>query len=474
MNRLSVIMIPLLLIMTGTDARADDDPSEITSKTAPSPPNQYPPMTSVGPIDLVNQPSFEGWPMGSSGITGNWGGVRNDLIEHGIHFNGSYSALMFDNFQGGFDTGFFGGGITQLELTVETEKAIDIEGGLFFMNVAQMTWYNGRFEPPGSFSPTGSVIGEDANFPPGDQSGTLQMNQCFWRQSLAKNALQIAFGKIDANVTFAAIDAAGGFQNGLGAVPTPLNEFLPTFPNPAMGLQIDVQIDSDVEAHFGWWDGTTAAFNPVTGEIGPPTGDHGVGSFFNNDDHWFLISQVDCSWELGATTPGEISIGGWFQTGTSRTNGDSRTGVDDVPGWYVNLAQTLWSRDETSAAEGGGIQLFGSIGWSPGSKNPNNWSAMAGLSATGVVPGRNSDALGVMVGTTVFSDDPAISQSTMPDGMPGPAGGAETLAEVFYRIQLTPAMMVQPGLEWVVDPGGGSPAQLENALSGYLAIMIEF
>ena len=78
------------------------------------------------------------------------------------------------------------------------------------------------------------------------------------------------------------------------------------------------------------------------------------------------------------------------------------------------------------------------------------------------------------MGTTVFSNDSDIYRSTMLDGMPGPAGGSETIGEVFYRIQLTPAMMIQPGLEWVIDPGGGSPGQLDDAFGGYLAIMINF
>jgi porin len=469
-----VIMIPMLLISADSVVIGQDDSSNITNAIESSRPNQYPPITGVVPIDLETPQSFDDWPWGSSGITGNWGGVRDELIEHGIHLNGSYTALMFDNFRGGFDTGFFGGGITQLELTVETEKTIGLEGGLFFMNVAQMTWYSGRFEPPGSFSPTGSVIGVDSNFPPNDQSWTAQVNQFYWRQSLGENALQITFGKIDANATFAAANAAGGFQNGLAASPSSLFEFLPTYPNPAMGLQIDLQITPSIKGHFGWWDGTTAAFDPVTGKIGPPTGDHGVGSFFDDDDHWLVISQFDFNWALETRTPGELSIGGWFQTGTSATKGDSTTGVEEVPGWYVNISQTIWSRDENNAASGGGIQLFGSVGWSPGSKNANTWSVTAGVSATGVIPGRNSDALGVMMGTTVFSNDSDIYRSTMLDGMPGPAGGSETIGEVFYRIQLTPAMMIQPGLEWVIDPGGGSPGQLDDAFGGYLAIMINF
>ncbi len=474
MSRPNTILVTMLALAAVAVTRADDDPPAIEHPPAELPPNQYPAITGVEPARMVDPSSYDDWPWESLGVTGNWSGVRNELIDDGIQLNGSYSALMFDNLQGGFDTGFFGAGITQIELTVDAEKAIGLDGGLFFMNVAQMAWYNGRFEPPGSFSPTGSRIGVDGNFPSNDQSWVAQLNQFYWRQSLDDQGLLITFGKIDANVTFAGVNAADGFQNGLAANPATLDEFLPTFPNPAIGLQIDLELAEDVNAHFGWWDGTTPAFDPATGEVGPSTGNHGVGSFFDDADHWFLISQIDVGWGSGTRTPGELTLGGWLQTGTSATEGDSTTGVDDVPGGYLTLSQTVWSRNEDNAARGGGVQLFGSVAWSPASKNAQTWSMMAGVSATGVIPGRNSDALGVMAGTTIFSDDTEIFRSTMRNGLPGPAGGSEVLAEVFYRIQVTPAMMIQPGLEWVIDPGGGAPAQLDDAVSAYLAVMIRF
>ena len=474
MHGAPTILLAMYLLTAGQVTGAKKDTNATGDDSVSQPPNQYPPITSVEPAAAVDPAAYEDWPWNSSGITGGWCGVRRTLIDDGIRFNGAYSALLFDNLRGGFDTGFFGSGITQIELTVDTDTAMELDGGQVFLNVAQMTWYNGRFQPTGSFSPTGSRIGVDGNFPSQERSWSAQLNQFYWRQSLDEGRLHVAIGKIDANVTFAGVNAANGFQNGLAANPATLDEFLPTYPNPAIGLQIDLELAQDLNVHFGWWDGTTAAFDPVTGQVGPATGNQGLGSFFDDADHWFLISQLDVDWRTGTRTPGGVSLGGWLQTGLSATSGNSTSGVENVPGWYLTLEQTIWSRNEKNAGLGGGIQLFGSIGWSPASKNAQNWSMMAGVSATGVIPGRNSDALGVMIGTTIFSDDVEIFRSTTIDGNPGPGGGRESIAEVFYRLQLTPAMMIQPGIEWVIDPGGGDPTQLDDALSGYLAVMIQF
>ena len=99
---------------------------------------------------------------------------------------------------------------------------------------------------------------------------------------------------------------------------------------------------------------------------------------------------------------------------------------------------------------------------------------MTGLSATGVIPGRPADAVGIAGGWTAFSDDPEIYQSTMPDGSAGPAGGQEIGFEVFYKAQLTPWCYVQPGFEWIGSPGGGDTSPLEDDVIGYLLVGVEF
>ncbi|MEC7352558.1 MAG: carbohydrate porin, partial [Planctomycetota bacterium] len=111
---------------------------------------------------------------------------------------------------------------------------------------------------------------------------------------------------------------------------------------------------------------------------------------------------------------------------------------------------------------------------SPDDRNAVTLGLTAGISATGVVPGRVADALGIMGSWSKFSDEPSIFQSTLPDGRPGASGGSESAIEGFYRIQLTPSVMIQPGIEWIIDPGGGSPPSLGDAVVPYLVINLQF
>lgn len=437
-------------------------------------PNQYVDITSTSPVEPGSDLFYGDWPWGSDGITGNWGGARDQLMKDGIYFVGEYTSMLQQNLTGGAEQAFFGAGIAEFELTFDAETIAGIPGGIFFMNYSYSSWYNDKFEPLGSFSPVGSPIGVNNDFPQTTVIDQGQIDQLYWQQMLFDDHFEIAFGKIDSNVMFMAMDPAGGFMYGAACVPPTAIQFLPSFPNAATGLQMQMDFGEHVSGAFGWWDGTSNAFDPATGMTGPSTGSRGPATFFDNDGHWFLVTQWDARWETASRLPGLASVGGWVQTGTTATQGDSTTGVDDVPGVYVQAQQVVWAPDPAIAADGGGVALFMRTDWSPDTRNAVTYGLSAGVSATGVIPGRTADAVGLMGTWSRFSDDPAIYQSTLADGQPGASGGSEGAIEAFYRLQVNPNLMIQTGIEWITTPGGGEPASLDDAVVPYLIVNIQF
>ena len=484
MHILSLLLIGVLLAqdtaepapeLKSDSAVSAQESEHPTASTVMTRPNTYPAYTSLAPVDPDTAFFFGDWPWGSDGLTGDWGGARTGLIDKGIYLTGEYTSLLLDNFTGGAEQAFYGAGIAEFTLTIDTERLAEIDGGTFFLCYGYANWYNQKFESTGQFIPTGSTVGTEVNFLYAQKSTLNQINQLFWRQALFDDQLQITFGKIDANVEFGNILAADSFQYGSSAAPPSMITYLPTYPNASTGLEISLKLSDELTGKFGWWDGTTRALNQRTGAVGPSTGSRGPDSFFNNDGHWFLVTEWDYSWTLDPLRPGTLAAGAWIQTGTSSTEGNhSTTGVDDVPGFYVGGQQTIWAPSEAFATEGGGIIAFGQFGWSPPSKNPFEFSIIGGISATGVIPGRPADALGVMASGTFFSDNEAIYQSILGDGQAGPPGGSEAAIELFYKLQLTPAFSIQPGIEWIATPSGGDPSALDDAVTGYLIINIQF
>lgn len=435
-------------------------------------PNQYPSPTVKQPAG--NDQFDSEYPWWENALTGDWRGWRTALADQGVVVNGRYVSVMMQNTQGGFDTGFVGGGPLGTTTTIDTDKLFGHEGGTLFFDWEFYNWYNGRFPPQNSFDPTGSFVGVNTNFIDSDASRLNQVAQLFYEQSWLDDRAVLVFGKMDANVRFASVQAAGAFQKSIAMYTSTLNRFIPTYPNESTALVTQVGSEDSLVGKFGWFDGTSAAYNPATGASGPATGRRGPSTFFNNGGHWWLVGEVDSAWHLDERLPGTAGIGVWVQTGRVATLGTDTDGVGDVPGCYLQWQQMLWTPSAELADDGGGITYFGQFGWSDPNKNPVHWSLMNGVSATGVFPGRPADAVGVLYGYCQYTSNPGVYQSTQRNGSPGPSGGRELTLESFYIRQLTSWSYVQPGVMWIVDPGGGDPAPLDDAVLAYLLVGVDF
>jgi len=434
-------------------------------------PNQY-----LSPS--VKQPApdeeFDDYSWWENTLSGDWFGWRSELASHGVVFDIRYVSLPVNNLHGGFDTGFFGAGPLGITVTVDSEELWGHEGGTLFLDWEFNHWYNGRVAPLGAFDPTGSFVGVNTNFVESDIAELNQVAQLFYEQSWWDDGALLAFGKIDANARFASVQAAGAFQYSAAMYTPTLNRFIPTYPNEATALVGQIGDADSLLAKFGWFDGTSAAYDPATGVSGPDTGPRGPRTFFDNRGNYWLVAEVDASWHLDSLLPGSAGAGAWLQTGDVATLGTDTTGVSNIPGCYVQWQQMLWTPSADLADDGGGITYFGQFGWSDPNKNPVHWSLMTGLSATGIFPNRLADAVGILFSHAQFTDDEGIYQSVGRDGQLGPAGGFEAAIESFYLWQWTNWSYLQPGIMWIMSPGGGDPAPLADSLSLYGLVGVEF
>ena len=306
----------------------------------------------------------------------------------------------------------------------------------------------------------------------------------YYSQHFFDQLVNVAFGKQDGANIFSNIPGSGGFMYDAAGYSATLNPYIPSWPYEATALTAIVNFNEDICASFGWFDGLHGWAQCHQGstwqvDLQPATQprSRGPSTFFDNQGHWFLISEWGVNWQIGELDlPGVLCAGGWLQTGRSQTGGtlNDGPGVENIPGTYVSLSQTLWSPSEQFAKEGGGIIAFGQFGWSDPNKNAVHWSLMGGISATGVIPGRPMDAMGILGAYTGFSNNPGTWQSTTPSGGIGPTGGGETAFEAFYRLQITPWCAVQPGIEWLGTPSGGDPSQIKDAVVGYLMVEVIF
>ena len=202
---------------------------------------------------------YRDWPWGSDGLSGEWGGARGLLQDRGIRLRAQYTAISMVNMKGGLAQGYYGGAPLQLTLTTDLERLAGIPGATLFIDWEYFSWFNARFQPSGSRDPTGSYVGDNTNLIEGDRTVLNQIAQLYWNQELADGLLNVQFGKMDVNATFAAVGAAGAFQNSIAMFTSTLNPFMATYPNETTGLQVALEPVENFRTLVGWFDGTTAA-----------------------------------------------------------------------------------------------------------------------------------------------------------------------------------------------------------------------
>jgi porin len=121
--------------------------------------------------------------------------------------------------------------------------------------------------------------------------------------------------------------------------------------------------------------------------------------------------------------------------------------------FYGVLDQTVWQ-----SAAGSTLNFFTrAMGTPQGDRNLVVFSMNAGLTLHGPLPSRADDTFGLaMEYARVSGSEAAFDQATQfYTGAFTPARGGETVLEVTYQYQLTPAVMLQPDFQYVFNPGGG-------------------
>jgi porin len=97
------------------------------------------------------------------------------------------------------------------------------------------------------------------------------------------------------------------------------------------------------------------------------------------------------------------------------------------------------------------LNAFGRIMGAPDNQNYVDFSFNGGLSLAAPFPGRENDTAGIDLGIGRVSGRTA--EADRDAGVT--AQGTEELIELTYQAQVTPWLIVQPDMQYIVNPGGG-------------------
>ncbi len=386
-------------------------------------------------------------------------GSRENLAEHGILFNVNVTVDGGYNLTGGDRAGGYVAGLLTATLQLDTEAMLGLKGGRF-----QLCWQSYVETNPRPYNLVPDYWGYESI-----ASGIGDLNQvsiCYYEQTMLDGKLAVRFGKQDAlDVFLAPLGASAYFISNIDTYPAATVPYMPTYPDQAMGLVLVGHPTEWLDLKTAWFDGTNA--HPSNGSAPHSTGSLGPATFFSNPGSWFFISEFDVKWERERGLEGVLGVGGWWQTGSSTVvapNTPPNQQVSDFTGgWYAQVTQRIYNPDPESEVRRGVI-VFSQFGAGDPSTNPVEWSLSAGLVFNGPLPGRDSDSVGAAIGYSSFSDDSDLYEGT--------GGLYELVVEVYYNIAITNWMSIQPDIQVLTTPLGGS--ELPTAVIGILRLSVNF
>lgn len=390
-------------------------------------------------------------------LTGDWGGVRDDLAKKGVVLDVDAYWWPQKITSGGKNTSGGNWGNLNIELNVDTGKAGLWPGGFFKVKtVTGFGHYIGK--------DIGAILPANAawSLPASGEEGTGLLEYSFLQFLSPK--LGVMVGKMDFSVTpglftgdYRTQFANLGLKVPLAAALFPISTFgasVMYVPSPDVTLSVMLldpsgTIKSD-DLSEAFDDGVFAV---ATGEVKTNlfgfTGNQGLLLYWSNKERTSLVqdpSNIACLL-LNEKYPrlGDLFelLGGvappcLVDPAALNKENDTWTAV-------YSAEQFLW---QPSGDPKRGIGVFYSAGVSDGRANPIKYSYTLGLVGKGVVPGRANDDFGIGWSRAEFSDNfvPSL-RNTFDLGL-----NHEDAVEMYYKAAVTPWLDVSPSLQ-IINSG---------------------
>lgn len=370
-------------------------------------------------------------------LTGSWAGLRGQLEDAGLAFEGSWTVDLSSVLGGGLRRRGVQRSLVDVAARVDLSRVVGWAGAALYADYQVLTGANGS-DDAGDIQGFSSIDGRDL----------AQLSELWFEQRLFDDRMRIKLGKVDANTEFAFAENAGGFvSSSMGMSPTIL---LPTYPDPATSVNVFVAPSEPTYAGIGVYDGAAVR--------GVHTGSRGPATFFDDFAELFTVGEVGARW--GDALAGRLGIGGWYQDGAFDVDdGAGTTHRRGTAGAYLVLDQSLWRANESSDDERG-LAGFVMWGWTEPAVAEIEHHLGGGVAWRGPFAARAADELGVGASWVGAGDalDPAIRRTH------------ELTIEIYYAAAVSGWLVVEPDLQWISSPLGAADA--DDAWVGSLRLTL--
>jgi porin len=386
--------------------------------------------------------------------TGDWGGIRTQLEDWGITFEGAYTTdiMAVRNGNAGSGDGWDYAGRIDFGVDLDFEKLASIPG---FSIYASGAWSSGQDL---SERKVGNIFAVQQVY----TGREIRLSELYAQQRLLDDQLTVKLGRLTTEADFLASDIYANYVNGgINGVPG-------NVPGGNFGF---------TTAPFAQW-GVVAAVEPIEHlrlAVGVYNADektiddkrNGTRFTLDPEDGVFAIGEASYAWHqpeapaeeggepaIPEGLPGLAKVGIFGESGNREDLKDGRD-KDGNAGFYLSLEQMVYREPETLDQ---GLTPWAVAAFLPRQAiNEVPVFFGAGLVYKGLIPSRDEDhtAIGFFYGKLSGDLDPS---------------GSEKILEINHTVQLTPWFYVRPDLQLVFDPAGVGSADTAIVFGGEIGI----
>lgn len=392
-----------------------------------------------------------------STLSGDWGGLRHQLEDDGVKFSADYSGETAYNADGGLHRSARYSQNIKLGVQFELSRLYGVDNA----GKVQLS-INDRRGHSASEELVGNRLPIQENF------GGLytRLTELSYERNFTP-ALNIKLGYMAMGNDLGGLDSGilCNFMNA-GFCGHPLNmsggSGWTNYPNARLGARVKYDLSPA-------WQVRVAAFN-----VDPESNGNSSRAWKLGPKHTTgTVVPVELVYKLRGELPGEYKLGYYYDSSNVK-----RIGSDDEVtgrgGHYLLIDQAVWN---DPALAGRSLHAFGQ--YSASSKAASPFTKWYG---TGVVlyqpfAGRPRDTLSLGYGRAVpnpRSRDVLEHAAAGSDREFPNIDSAEQLIELSYGYQATPWLNLRPDVQYIIEPGAFSGADIDNALVVGLQVKASF
>jgi porin len=376
-------------------------------------------------------------------LTGDWGGLRDDMLNHGVAITPTWIGEVFGNPSGGAGQGVISDGLFNIALDLNLDRMSDdtiFNDTLIHANALYVYGAGLSQSFVGDFSNTSNIAAYNSV-----RLQELWLSKSFWQKRI-----NVKVGNMAVDTEFFQSSSASLFINGTFGAFTFIGANVPNapvYPVASPGVRIQFM--------------PTSAFYVMAGVYGQDVdsdmttnNQHGTRFALNRDDGMLIMTEAGY---LLNQSPNDRGLQGTYRLGsfvhtdnstTFASQADSANGTGDLKsagsgfGIYGVMDQQIYTHGEQA------ISLFVRAGGAPSDTNFVDYYSEGGFNFSGFIPGRLNDIAGVAVARSHVSDDFSDSQVAQ-GGLPLTA---ETVIEATYKYQASPWWSIQPDFQYIITP----------------------